>query len=86
VVVDPVEDAALDLAEVDVVDRGHGGEPLPRRSGQGLEMQPVALVAGVGLEPGVLSDLDAVVEDGLVVGNGRHVHVGCSRRRGRVRP
>jgi hypothetical protein len=40
-----------------------------------VEAQAVALVVGVGLEPAVLMHLDAVVEDGLVVGNGRHVHV-----------
>jgi hypothetical protein len=74
VIVDTVEDSALDLAEVDVVHRRHRGQAVARRAGERSEVVAVEVVVGVRRQPGVLVHHDAVVEHRLVVGDGGQVH------------
>ena len=60
-----------------VVDRGDGGEPLAEAR-QRAELEALELVVGVGCEVAVGARLGAVVDDGLVVGDGgelRHLEI-----------
>jgi hypothetical protein len=74
VVVDTVEDAALDLAEVHVVDGAHRRETLAGRPVERQHVVPVEAVGGVGLEARVAVLDDPVVQYHLVVGDRGEIH------------
>ena len=66
---EPFEHTAFDLAEVDVVDGRHRGQPFARRAGKGAERRPVDVVVAVGRESLVTPGVRALEDDGLVVGD-----------------
>src|SRR3546814_17255872 len=66
-----------DLAEVHVVDGGDGGEALPKPR-ESAEREALDVVLGVGPQALVAAHGDAVVDDDLVVGDGRQLRgSGC---------
>jgi hypothetical protein len=69
------EVAALDLAEVDVVDGGEGGEQLAAGPIEGAYVDAVEVVHGAGGQPGVAAHLGPEVADHLVVGDGGDVEL-----------
>src|SRR3546814_542724 len=72
-----LHDPAHLLAEVHVVDGGDGGEALPEPR-ESAEREALDVVLGVGPQSLVAAHGDAVVDDDLVVGDGRQLRgSGC---------